>query len=227
MRRAALMAVVVCLVAGLAFAGPARAADPQHGEKAGADAAQTDKHGGGHGNAEKGVFDEKPNKILDLAIWTVVVFLVLLFVLGKFAWGPMLAGLKKREDSIRAALEEAAKARDEAHAIRLQLQQEMGQAQQKVKAIMDEARRDSQSAGEQMIAKAKADIDQERERLHREIQVETDQALQSLWTRAAELATQVSAKAIGRQLDGELQGRLIDEALTDLQKSAGRGNGHA
>src|SRR4029453_19685850 len=100
----------------------------------------------------------------------VVVFLVLLFVLWKFAWGPMLTGLQKREDSIRAALDEAAKARDEAHAIRVQLQQEMGQAQQKVKGIIDEAKRDAQATAEEMVAKAKADIGQERERLHREIQ---------------------------------------------------------
>jgi F-type H+-transporting ATPase subunit b len=221
MRRAALMTVVMCLAAGLAFAGPARAAG-QHDEKGGAaHAAEPGKQGGEH-NAH----GEDP-AILDLAIWTVVVFLVLFFVLKRFAWGPMLTGLNKREESIRAALEEASKARDEAHGIRLQLQQEMGQAQQKVKAIIDEAKRDAQSTAEEMITKAKADIGQERERLHREIQVETDQALQSLWTRAAELATQVSAKALGRQLDGEAHRRLIDEALTDLQKSAGRGNGHA
>ncbi|HTK77243.1 MAG TPA: F0F1 ATP synthase subunit B [Gemmataceae bacterium] len=222
MRRAALLVVLLSLIAGLACAGPALAAG-QHADKAGAaHDAEPAKHGGDH----KGGGDELP-AILDLAIWTIVVFLILFFVLRRFAWGPMLEGLKKREESIRGALAEAAKARDEAHGIRLQLQQEMGQAQQKVKAIIDEAKRDAQSTAEEMIAKAKADIGQERERLHREIQVETDQALQTLWTHAAELATQVSAKAIGRQLDGELQHRLIDEALADLQKSAGRGNGHA
>jgi len=222
MRRAALLVVLLSLIAGLTCAGPAMAAG-QHADKAGAaHDAEPAKHGGDH----KGGGDELP-AILDLAIWTIVVFLILFFVLRRFAWGPMLEGLKKREESIRGALAEAAKARDEAHGIRLQLQQEMGQAQQKVKAIIDEAKRDAQSTAEEMIAKAKADIGQERERLHREIQVETDQALQTLWTHAAELATQVSAKAIGRQLDGELQHRLIDEALADLQKSAGRGNGHA
>jgi len=220
MRRAALMAVVGCLIAGLAFAGPALAADPPHGDKA--HAAEPGKHGGGH----KSGGEDLP-AILDLAIWTVVVFLILFFVLKKFAWGPMLEGLKKREDSIRSALDEAAKARDEAHAIRLQLQQEMGQAHEKVKGIIDEAKRDAQATAEEMVAKAKADIGQERERLHREIQVETDQALQSLWTRAAELATQVSAKVLRRQLDGDAQRRLIDEALVDLKESAGRGNGHA
>jgi F-type H+-transporting ATPase subunit b len=223
MRRGALLAGVLFLVAALVCVGPAAAAG-QHDEKAGAaHGAEPAKHGGDHDADAQGPFAGT----LDLAIWTVVVFLVLVFVLSKFAWKPMLEGLKKREESIRAALAEAAKARDEAHGIRMQLQQEMGEAQGKVKAIIDEAKKDGQSVAEEIVAKAKADIGQERERLHREIQVETDQALQSLWTRAAELATQVSAKALGRQLDGEHHRKLIDEALTDLQKLAGRGNGHA
>jgi F-type H+-transporting ATPase subunit b len=227
MRPGGWLAIPLCLFA-LAVAGPGRAA-AQHAEKPGGEAAPhaPAKHGDGHQGGDDSAFGGEVHQILDLAIWTVVVFLLLLFVLSKFAWKPMLEGLQKREDSIRGALAEAAKARDEAHAIRAQLQQEMGQAHEKVRGIIEEAKRDAQATADEVLAKAKADIGQERERLHREIQVETDQALQSLWTRAAELATQVSAKALGRQLDGDAQRRLIDEALTDLQKSVGRGNGHA
>src|SRR4051812_14824906 len=178
---------------------------------------------GGHGEKAVSIFPDKA----DLGLWSLVVFLILFAVLAKFAWGPILQGLQKREAAIHDALHEAAKARDEAHALRAQLQQEMGQAHEKVRAIIDEAKRDAQTTADDVLAKAKADIAQERERLHREIQVETDQALQSLWARAADLATQVSARAIGRQLDGDAQRRLIDEALTDLKQAAGKGNGHA
>src|SRR5207302_5294192 len=93
-------------------------------------------------------FAGEVHEILDLAIWTVVVFLVLVFVLSRFAWKPMLAGLKQREDSIRGALAEAAKAREEAHALRTQLQQEMGQAHEKVRAIIEEAKRDAQATAD-------------------------------------------------------------------------------
>src|SRR5438067_9652961 len=70
-----------------------------------------------HGPAPKG--DDSPfagetHQILDLAIWTVVVFLILLFVLSKFAWKPMLQGLQKREQDIHSAIEEAHKTREEA-----------------------------------------------------------------------------------------------------------------
>lgn len=184
-----------------------------------------------HGSApaaDDSPFSGEAHQILDLAIWTVVVFLILLFVLSKFAWKPMLQGLQKREQDIRDARDEAHKVREEAHKLHEQLQAEMAQAAQKVHAMLDEARRDAEGAKADLIAAARAEIQTERERLHREIQVETDQALQSLWTRAAELATQVSAAALGRQIDGDGHRRLIDEALAELKTTAKRGaNGHA
>ena len=156
----------------------------------------------------------------DLGVWTLVIFGLLLFVLSKVAWPRMLAGLQKREANIRGALDEAQKARDDAAALRAQFQKEMDGAHLKVKEILDEARRDAQHTTEDMIAKAKTEIDAERERAHREITVETDQALQTIWNKAADLATQVSAAALGKQLDTKMHRRLIDEALDDLKAAA-------
>jgi F-type H+-transporting ATPase subunit b len=160
----------------------------------------------------------------DLGLWTLVVFGLLFYVLQKYAWPKMLSGLQKREESIHGAIEEAKKTRDEAHKLHEQLQGEMAQAQDKVRGIMDDARRNAEATTADMIAKARTEIQTERDRLHREIQSETDQALQSLWTRAADLATMISSKAIGKQLDGDSQRRLIDEALTEIRQGA---NGHA
>lgn len=161
----------------------------------------------------------------DLGIWSLVVFLLLLFVLSKTAWPKMLAGLQMREDNIRGALEEAEKARGEAQALRASLQKDMDNAHLKVKELIDEAKRDAEVTAADVLSKARADIATDRERLQREIRTETEQAMQSLWTRAADLATQASAKALRRQLDGGTQRQLIDEALSEL-KMAGT-NGHA
>jgi F-type H+-transporting ATPase subunit b len=221
MRRGGWLAFALFLVTALCCARPAAAAD-EPAAPAGAG------HAAAHGGGDESPFAGPANQILDLAIWTIVVFLVLMAVLGRFAWKPMLAGLKQREDSIRGALAEAAKARDEAHALRGQLQKEFDQAHQKVREIIDEARRDAEALHEQEMVKTRAEIQTERERLHREIEGETDRALQRIWTQAADLATQASAKALGRSLDGDAQRRLIDEALADLRQSATRGtNGHA
>jgi F-type H+-transporting ATPase subunit b len=164
----------------------------------------------------------------DLGLWTIVVFVLLFLVLNKFAFPKMIAGLHKREERIRGALDEAQKAKDEAHAIRTSLQKQMDEAADRVRGIIDEARRDAQDLREQEMAKTRAEIQGERERLHREIETETDQALQRIWSQAAELATQVSAKALGRGITEDGHRRLIDEAVAELRTAATQGaNGNA
>ncbi|MCS6849561.1 MAG: ATP synthase F0 subunit B [Gemmataceae bacterium] len=153
---------------------------------------------------------------IDLTVWTVVVFVLLFLILRTFAWRPMLEGLHRREESILAAIEDARKARLEAEQLRMQIDQERAKVAEEVRAQIEEARRDAQRMTEEMQAKARADIQADRERLRREIETARDQALQELWNQAAQLATLISAKAIQRQLTPEDHARLIDEALAEL-----------
>jgi F-type H+-transporting ATPase subunit b len=154
-----------------------------------------------------------------LGVWTVVVFLVLVVVLRKYAWGPMLEGLQRREQNIRETVEETQRAREEAQRLRGELQAEMDRAAEKVREIMDQARRDAQHATDDMLGKARVEIQKERERLHRDIHMARDQALQEIWTQTAQLATLISAKAIRRQLNSEDHRRLVDEAITELRQA--------
>ena len=156
---------------------------------------------------------------LDLGIWTVVVFLLLLWVLSKFAWKPMLEGLQRREESIRSALDEAQRAREEAKTLQARFEAEMNRAQEKVREVLDEARRDAQNLRDEMVAKAKSEIQTERDRLRHEIEMARDQALQQLWNQTAQLATHISAKAIRRELNVEDHRRLVDEAIAELQEA--------
>jgi F-type H+-transporting ATPase subunit b len=152
----------------------------------------------------------------DLALWTVVVFLLLLFILRKVAWKPMLEGLNKREESIKSALEEAKRSHEESLKLRAEMTAQMAAAQEKVKATMDEARKDAQAMADDMIGKAKTEITAERQRLNREVALARDQALEAISTRTAELASLVATKALGRTVGIEDQDRLIQEALADL-----------
>ena len=95
---------------------------------------------------------------LDLAIWTVVVFLILLFVLSKFAWKPMLEGLRKREQNIKGAVEEAKKVRAEMVAHQTEFDRKLAEAQQEIPKLLGEARRDAERLKEEMRAQAAADI---------------------------------------------------------------------
>jgi F-type H+-transporting ATPase subunit b len=160
---------------------------------------------------------------LDLAIWTVVVFLVLLFVLGRFAWKPMLEGLDRREQSIHGAMEEAKAAREEATRLREQLQAEINKVNEQVRQMMDKARQDAERAAAEVVAKGKADVQAERDRLHREMDTARDQALQQIWEQAARLATLISAKTIRRQLTDDDHRQMIDESLNELRQHYGNG----
>lgn len=158
-------------------------------------------------------------KALDLGIWTLVVFLLLLFILGKYAWTPMLEGLAKREITIAAAVEDAKKARDEAALLRNQIAGERQKAQDEIRAMFDQARKNAEQLSEERRAKDVAEIQLERERLQREINIAKEQALKEMWTQSAQLAFLISSKAIGRQLNESDHRSLVDEALGEMNQA--------
>jgi F-type H+-transporting ATPase subunit b len=189
----------------------ARGGEDEHGK-----AGTASKHD--HKDGDEGPPIFTPVRI-DLAVWTLVVFLLLLFVLTKYAWNPMLGALQKREENVRSAIDEARRARDEAHQIREHLASERAKIADETRAALEAARKDGQQLRETMLSQAKADIQAERDRLHREIDSARDQALKQLWDQTAQLATLISAKAIHRQLTPDDHRRLVDEALADLRNA--------
>ncbi len=226
MRRGWLLLGLVMFVAALG-AAPALAAKAE--EPAGEDKAHAEK---GHDAAAKhDEHQEEPNifkGFIDLSIWTIVVFGLLLFVLKKFAWGPMLQGLQERERTIHSAMEVAKAAREEASKLRAELQAEIAKARAEGQAVRDEARRDAERLREEINAKAKAEIQAERNRLHQEIETARDNVLQQLWAQTVQLSTLIASKAVKRQFTIDDQNRLVDEALAEFRgAAAGRGNGEA
>jgi F-type H+-transporting ATPase subunit b len=157
----------------------------------------------------------------DLGIWTLVIFVLLLLLLRKMAWGPMLEGLQKREQSIRSSVEEAKKTREEMEHLRAQFKAELETAHAQIPKLMDEARANAQRMADEMRAKANDEIEADKKRLRRELEIARDQALQELSTHAAQLATLISAKAIGRSLSEQDHRRLVDEALREVVSTDG------
>jgi F-type H+-transporting ATPase subunit b len=172
-----------------------------------------DGHGDGHGGGT-------PNPLaifFDTALWTIVIFLGLLFILRKKAWGPILDGLQKREETIRSSIEEAKKTRAEMELLRANFQKEMAEAQQQIPRLMEEARKKGDEMVLQKLADAAAKIQAEQERFRHDMQTAKDQAIKELWEQAAQLATLISAKAIGRSLTDDDHRRLLDEALSEMR----------
>jgi F-type H+-transporting ATPase subunit b len=160
-----------------------------------------------------------PEGALDLTIWTIVVFLILLFILTKYAWAPMLKGLEARERSIHQAVEEAHRAREETSKLRDVVLRERVKAEEVARATIDAARRDAQKQADELRAKAVAEIHAERDRLRRDLELARDAALQDLWAQTAQLATLVSSRAIGRELSPDDHRKLADEAIADLRRA--------
>jgi len=157
---------------------------------------------------------------IDLGLWTVVVFLLLYMILKKTAWAPMLDALKKREDTIAGSLESARKMAEDAEKKRQEWQVKFDNAAQEIRAMMEEARRDGQKLKDEMTNTARTEIQTERDRLRREIEMAKDQALQDIWGQTAQLATLVSAKTIKRELNSDDHRRLVDEALAEMRSAA-------
>jgi F-type H+-transporting ATPase subunit b len=165
----------------------------------------------------------KPMDIVwDLGLWAVVVFVLLVLILRKAAWGPMLEGLQRREESIKSSVEEAKRARAETERITREFKVKMDEAYAEIPKIMEQARKDAEAFKEEMRAQTTKDIQTERQRLRREIETARDQALHELWNQAAQLATLISAKAIGRSLSEDDHRRLLDEAIAEIGQSANR-----
>jgi F-type H+-transporting ATPase subunit b len=155
----------------------------------------------------------------DLGLWALVVFVLLLVILRKMAWGPMLEGLKKREETIKAAVDEAKLARADTQRVTEEFKGKMAEAYAEIPKLMDEARRDAQRVAEEMRTRAQADIQADRQRLRREIETGKDQALKELQDFAADLATRISTKVLKRALSVEDHRRLVEEALAEMPQS--------
>ena len=182
-----------------------------------AEAAAKEEHGTKEAGAKLDVADKFGLKRYDLGIYTFVLFGILVFVLGRYAWGPVMAGLDKREARLRQAHDDADAARAEAQRGLAEVQARLAKANDEIRAMLDEARRDAQVVKDQMKADAATEASADRDRMRREIEMARDQALQEIYQQAVQLAALVSTKAIQRELTPADHTRLLDGALADLR----------
>lgn len=164
------------------------------------------------GNGESNIFAGD----LGNAIWTLVIFGVVLFVLGKYAWGPMLESLQQREKFIRESLEQAKSDRESAEARLKEYEEKLTAARAEATAIVEEGRRDADEARRRIEDDAKAEADKMVGRAKREIQIAQQTAVRDLYATSAALATDLAARVLRREVKAEDHERLIAESLDEL-----------
>ena len=113
-------------------------------------------------------------------------------------------------------MEAAQKARDEAVKAQAQVEVKLREAADKVRQMIDEARRDGQRTRDDLLSKAQEEIAAERDRQKREVQVAIDHALKQLLDKTSDLATEIARKALRRELPAETQRALQQDAAEAL-----------
>jgi F-type H+-transporting ATPase subunit b len=152
-----------------------------------------------------------------LFIWTIITFLVLLTILAKFAWGPLLKALDSRQETIRKSLDDAAAARQELERVQQESAEFVRQARIEAESIVAQSRADAARVGEDMRTKAKAEADTIVKGAERQIQLETTRAVQQIRKEAIDLSVMIASKIIQRNISKEDNERLIDEAFKQME----------
>jgi F-type H+-transporting ATPase subunit b len=152
-----------------------------------------------------------------LFIWTIITFVVLLTILAKFAWSPLLRALESRQEAIRKSLDDAQAAKQELERLQLESAQIIRQARGEAEAIISQSRTDAGRLREEMRQKAKAEADAIVKNAERQIQLETTRALQQIRHEAIDLSVMIASKIIQRNLSKEDNERLIEEALKQVE----------
>jgi F-type H+-transporting ATPase subunit b len=158
-----------------------------------------------------------------LMVWTLITFLLVLFILKKFAFNRIAELLESRRRSVQENLEAAEKARDDAHQLLEEYRQQLTAARAEASEIVERARR----TGEDERRRMQEDLATERERgvaaAQAAIQAETRQSLDRIRAEIAALTLQATEAVLAKKLDDAESRRLIEEALAgvDFSKLAG------
>ena len=173
---------------------------------AAAPALASDDHGGA----------AKPG-LLDVDLWTavtaMVVFVLLLVVLGRFAWKPILQGMKTREQRIQDALDEAERANTRAHELIAEYEARLDQAREEAAAIAEEARKDARDIKAQIEADGRRTAEETVARARIEIEQVTATAWERLVKDAAGIATEAAGRIVGRELSPENHAALVADVV--------------
>jgi F-type H+-transporting ATPase subunit b len=154
-----------------------------------------------------------------LMVWTIVAFLVTLFVLRRYAFGPIQKTIDERRERIRRSLEEADHARAEARRMLEEHRALLGQARGQAEEILAEARKTREAMERRMREETETERQRRLEETRREIQAETERALEQIRTEVAELTLVAATKVTGKVLDPSDHRRLIEEAIQTLDFS--------
>ena len=153
------------------------------------------------------------------SIFAVLLFAMMLVVLGKYAWGPILDGLQKREDFIRQQIKDAETARADAEKTLRRYETKMKKAEDRAAGLISEAREEALKITHRVTEEAQAKAEDIINQAQKSITNAKEQAVRDLHGYSAELAIELAGKILGKTISSEEHRELIDQTITELKNS--------
>jgi F-type H+-transporting ATPase subunit b len=164
------------------------------------------------GAADNGLFSGS----LGESVWTIIAFVALVLVLGKFAWRPLLASLKAREDHIQGQIDAATGARQKA-------EQALNDSKQQGMEIIQQAREDAVKRQTQIVEQTQKELNQLKEDAHGDIEHARRAAMEHLWQQSGTMVQAIAQEVLGRTVTDQDNHRLILEAVNQIRKQTHEG----
>ncbi len=152
-----------------------------------------------------------------LLLWTIITFLVLVLILWKAAWKPIVEALDARAEKIRGDIENAEKTRIDSEKLLAQHREVLDKAHSEVAQIISDGKADAEKLRNSIVEKANHDAKEIMDRAKKEITLAKDKALSELNAEIVNLSTEIAAKVIAKNLKPEDQKSLVEEALTKMR----------
>ena len=172
--------------------------------------------------AYAGSSSSKPNPLVQLDpglfIWTIITFLLVLFLLSKFAWKPLLKVLQEREDEIKSSLKDAELAKTELEKVNLESEKILNDARAESRKIQAESKLVSEKQRDEIVQKAKEEAKKIVGNAESQIKMEKDLAIKQIQEKVVDLTFSISEKVIKKNLSTDDNKKIIRDSLKNLEK---------
>jgi F-type H+-transporting ATPase subunit b len=156
---------------------------------------------------------------IGLMFWTVLTFLLMVFILKKMAWGPILQALDDREAKIKGDLDSARANREEVERLKADYERQLTAIEARARALLADAESQGQKARDRILKEAETESRNLAERTRQQLEIEKDRLVGELRREVSDLSIQVTEKLLQQNLDRKVQEKFVQDFLTTLDKS--------
>ncbi|MCK5582240.1 MAG: F0F1 ATP synthase subunit B [Elusimicrobiales bacterium] len=152
-----------------------------------------------------------------LMFWTISIFIILLILLSKMAWKPLIQAIEDRENNLRLERETAQKDREEAELIRQNLDEKLSDLKKNVGLKLDEARKEGQKQRDKILGEARDNAQKLLENSRKALSAEKDKLAKELKNDIAEISLKAAEKVLRKSVDANINKKIVTDLIEDIE----------